>query len=200
MDTISSLLSGGTSIDERTLVFAVNECDVPFTIKHEGTAYLLEPQKRVALPYTAACLWFGDPRSRDRGGRENHRTYEMNRLRFKWGIHTDPVPDKVYDSPGCAAFPKVTVTDLEGAHIPTVIDDPEGVILARGGETPTTVTPAQMQAQMDALQAQMNAMLEQAPVVVPDAPVMAGVERPDGTMTKPAAKPSVKRGPKRDGT
>ena len=210
MDTYSTLLYDGTQIDDRTLVYATNTGPADLTIKHEGRVYTLPVGKSTPIPWTAMCLWFGDPRSRDRGGNDQGRTKELHRLKFKWGIHTDHVPDAPWQ-PGQIGFPRVEFTDLiDQAPIPTVISDPDGNALNAGPVDGGGITPEQMQAQIEALQTQLNQVLEQTPLAAPEAPSMVGVERPDGTVSMsddrpaaPAATPAkapAKRGPKRDGT
>ena len=200
MDTFSTLLYDSTQIDDRTLVYATNTGPVDITIRHEGRAYTLPVGQRITIPWTAMTLWFGDPLSRDRGGSENNRTKELHRLKFKWGIHTGPIPETPYGGPGTQGFPSVECTDLMDGAVPTVITDPSGTALDAGPGDANEVSPAQIQQQIEAMQQQLNRMLEQTPITVPDAPTMTGVDRPDGTKAHGAIKAPAKKGPKRDGT
>ena len=45
------------------VVVVTNNESLPFTIKYNKREYKLTPGHPVFLPFEAACLWFGDPRS-----------------------------------------------------------------------------------------------------------------------------------------
>lgn len=106
-----------------------NVGDAPFVIAYDGRNYKLEPQKDVFMPFEAAVLWFGDPRStntiqsvRNEKGTVAFipdRETEVRRLRVKYGnIGGDERFVQVH--------PDVEVYDVEGNRIKTVLDDPEG--------------------------------------------------------------------------
>lgn len=104
-------------------VYVINQDPYPHTFKWGGKKYVLEPEKKVPVPFEAMVLWAGDPRSADsmRSFREGasvsfipDRDSEVRRLTVKYGGDNDRV------------FPKLSFKDLDDNKITTVIDDPEG--------------------------------------------------------------------------
>lgn len=117
------------TVDNGDIVRAVNTGDLPFTIGWDSRQYKLEPGKDTFIPFEAACLWFGDPRSSNsiQSIKNQHgmvsfvpdRDSEVRRLRVKYG---NIGGDERFVDPG----PSVDLYDLEGNQITTVLDDPEG--------------------------------------------------------------------------
>src|SRR4051812_31898248 len=117
------------TVDNGDIVRAVNTGGAVFTIGWDSKQYKLEPGKDTFIPFEAACLWFGDPRSTNsiQSIKNQHgmvsfvpdRDSEVRRLRVKYG---NIGGDERYVDPG----PSVDLFDLEGNQITTVLDDPEG--------------------------------------------------------------------------
>lgn len=144
------------------IVRVVNKGDAPFTIGWDSRQYKLEPGADSFVPFEAACLWFGDPRSTNsiQSATNQHglvsfipdRDSEVRRLRVKYGNiggderFIDPAPD-------------VEVYDLSGEVIVTVLNDPEGenVTLA----APTVVDQSNLMATIQRQQAQIDLLLAQ---------------------------------------
>lgn len=143
------------------IVRVVNNGDQPFTIGWDSRQYRLEPGKDTFVPFEACCLWFGDPRSTNsiQSAKNQHgivsfipdRDSEIRRLRVKYGNiggderFVDPAPD-------------VTIYDLTGEQIVTVLDDPSGdsITVAQ----PTVVDQSNLIATIERQQAQINLLLE----------------------------------------
>ena len=88
--------------------------------------------KKMLIPFEAACIRFGDPRSGDKvasirepGGETTgwipDRKSEVARVRLLWGAHADNYPR--FDD---ISIPLVYVTDMELEPVTMVTDDPEG--------------------------------------------------------------------------
>lgn len=126
-----------TALDVGDVIRAVNRGETTVAIAWNNRPYKLEPGKDQFIPFEAACLWFGDPRStnsiqsvrNDQGivAFVPDRESEVRRLRVKYGnIGGDErfVQEK----------PTIELYDLEGNQIVTPLEDPLG-------ETVNVATP-----------------------------------------------------------
>ena len=99
------------------------------SIMWDSKPYLLQPGQDSFIPFEAAALWFGDPRSSEKvkSNRDNRglvgfipdRATEVRRLRTKYG--NEGGSDELVHM-----YPLVEVFSLEGDRITTVLDDPAG--------------------------------------------------------------------------
>lgn len=110
-----------------------NNGDDQLKVKYDGNVFNLPPKKEVVIPVAAAFLWFGDPRTtakiqllRNEQGKVNNmlpaRGTEVKRLRFKYG--GDAAGDETTFND--VVIPDVTLTDLDGEEVVTVLQDPLG--------------------------------------------------------------------------
>lgn len=144
------------------IVRVVNEGDQPFTIGWDSKQYKLEPGKDAFVPFEAACLWFGDPRSGNAVAslRNQHglvsfvpdRDTEVRRLRVKYG---NIGGDERFVDPA----PSVSVYDLEGDRITTVLDDPEGANVTVA--SPSVAEQSDLVALVQKQQRQIDLLLSQ---------------------------------------
>jgi len=114
------------------IVRIVNKGSAAFYIQWDSKVYTLEPEKDAFVPFEAACLWFGDPRSTGtiRSTRDNKglvgfvpdREAEVRRLRVKFG-------NLGGDERFVQNAPNIEVYDIQGTRIVTVLDDPEGKVV-----------------------------------------------------------------------
>ncbi len=119
-----------TGMEAGELVTATNVGSYPFTVEYASKKYVLAPNKSTRLPFEAACLWFGDPRSGPNVRAVRHesgmvewipdRSTEVRRLRLKYGNHFG-------DERGLDEAPSVDVETMDGDRIPTVIQYPDGI-------------------------------------------------------------------------
>lgn len=117
------------ALDDSDIVRVVNTADAPFTIMYDSKSYKLEPGQDSFIPFPAAALWFGDPRStgtlgsvvNERGLRSYipDRDTEVRRLRVKYD-------NQFGDENKIIRHPLVEVYALTGERITTVLDDPAG--------------------------------------------------------------------------
>lgn len=116
---------------------ATNLGSRPLTIGYNSRAYKLEPGKPTIIPWEAAVIWFGDPRSAEKAQRVFDdagnaigippRDSEVNRLRVKYGHQVGSVNDYLKNGGGNdTPVPKVELTTWDDQAITTVLDDPEG--------------------------------------------------------------------------
>lgn len=120
-----------------------NENTKPFKGKYERQVYVIDPGQTVTVPFSAAILWFGDPRSidtvqllRNEYGKVTNmlpsRPDEIKRLRFKHGgnLTGDESTFEETDDNGrtflMPHLPVVSVRTLDGDVITMVVSDPEG--------------------------------------------------------------------------
>lgn len=110
-----------------------NNADDIVKVKYDGNTFNLPPHKEVVIPVAAAYNWFGDPRTapkvqllRNEQGKVNNvlpsRVDEIKRLRFKYGGDCTGNEENLDG----VKIPDVTVTDLDGNEVVTVLKDPEG--------------------------------------------------------------------------
>ncbi len=117
-------------LEDGELVVAINRGVHPLTIMWANKGYVLTPDKNVRIPFEAACLWFGDPRSGALSRsvkRESgevvflpDRRGEVIRLRLKYG-------NLFGDERGFENVPDVRVETMDGEEIPTVLQYPDGI-------------------------------------------------------------------------
>jgi hypothetical protein len=101
----------------------------PLTLMWDSRPYLCEVGKETFVPFEAAMVAFGDPRSatnmatiRDQAGNVmfvSDRATEVRRLRTLYDNQVGPEGEILY-------APDAEVTDVEGEPITTVLTDPEG--------------------------------------------------------------------------
>lgn len=144
-------------LDDQFAVRIVNRDERRWKFGYANREYHLapagQPGDEAIVPYLAACLWFGDPRSvnLNTGKREQqYRDGEIQRLSVNYGLlddqffvefddgpvrHTSPViidanrqlEPRPYINGRHPNLPDVAVIDLrDGSEIATVIDDPTG--------------------------------------------------------------------------
>lgn len=127
--------------------------------------------KKAIVPFEAACLAFGDPRSGEKistirgpGGNATgwipDRTNEVARLRLAYGAHADRY-NKFDDIP----VPNVFVTDLNHEPIIIVLHDPLGdstnpVVQTESDRTALLDMLDRQQGQIDNLRAELGLELE----------------------------------------
>lgn len=140
-------------------VYIVNHDTTPHTFKWDRKKFLLEPNRRVPVPFEAVCLWTGDPRAsakmasvRTEGGDVMFvpdRETEVRRLKIKYGGEENFI------------FPNLSVTTLDDDPIVTVLEDLEGNTVNPAVQT---VTEASTQADavrlLQAQVARLTALLE----------------------------------------
>lgn len=94
----------------------------------------IDPGDRKLMTFDVVASAFGHPAARD-NGKDKGRTEMFRDLRTYWGWHegfdTDLAADQLHRDMGWTSWqekcPKFRVTTLEGAWIPMVLDDPEGI-------------------------------------------------------------------------
>ncbi len=126
----STPVSLPAGMEDGELVVAVNQGQQPITIMYASRNYVLAPEKPTRIPFEAACLWFGDPRSSDnvRALRRESgevvylpdRRGEIIRLRLKYG-------NLFGDERGFDSVPDVRCETMDGEEIPTVVAYPDGI-------------------------------------------------------------------------
>lgn len=118
------------------LVVVVLHEPTPFIMQWDSKRYVLKPETEAYVPFPAACLYFGDPRSSELViGPKNRRAFqawipdrrtEVRRLRALYGIlkgnvtTLDPCPE-TDNRP-----PRVTMRTLSGEELVPVVMDPFG--------------------------------------------------------------------------
>lgn len=122
------------------IVLVTNKSDVPMTKEFSGKRYVLYTDKETAIPFDAACLWFGDPRSdeliRNRMNDRGLVTYipdrasEIRRLRLYWGL-----PNGNESTFEGGWTPTVEVCTLERDMLPVVLSDPSGESITPSSQT-----------------------------------------------------------------
>lgn len=115
------------------IVRVVNRDDRPLTIGLGGRSYVLPPDKEVPVPFDAAVIAFGDPRSgenmasmRDETGVVYwipDRPTEVRRLRLKYGLETGN--ERTFEGTG-GRIPDVRIFTIDGEPVQFVINDPSG--------------------------------------------------------------------------
>lgn len=163
------------------VVVATNNESLPITIKYNKREYKLTPNVPVFIPFEAACLWYGDPRSvgdiKSYTGLDGlvafipDRATEVRRLRQKYGaVYGDDrqIAGSFKDDPdnpghpGDPIFiPDVTITTPEGDKLWMVVEDPFGdhaetAIVSVSSNQDMLAQLKRQQAQIDLLLAQMN--------------------------------------------
>lgn len=154
-------------------VRVVNQGSVPFVLTYDSRKYILRPQLDSFIPFEAACLYFGDPRSVDtsRSVRNSQgvvqwvpdRRGEINRLRLRYNNNIGP-GDEI------SGHPNVAVYDMGGQPISMVVHDPTGEnVAATRTQSPDLdpvvirATITQQQRLIDQLMVRLG-LLESAPV------------------------------------
>lgn len=129
-----------------------NKKDNLLKIKYNGQIYNLPSGREVVVPFEAAVLWFGDPRTidkvqllRDNNGKVQNmlpsRPDEIKRLRFKYGADLTGDESTFEETINgqrkpMENLPDVTVVDLDGNEITMVTSDPEGLYVLGGAVAP----------------------------------------------------------------
>jgi hypothetical protein len=113
------------------MVRVINKGPNPLTIKYNRIKYILEPEIEKVIPYEAAQVWFGDPRSAaeirtivtDDGMPQMiyPRRHEVRRLRAKYGNI-----EGIGDESEIQECPTIEMYNLDGERITTVLEDPHG--------------------------------------------------------------------------
>lgn len=144
------------------IVRVVNRGEDAFTIAWDNRQYRLNPSEDVFVPFEAAALWFGDPRSSDtiQSVRNEQglvafvpdRDSEVRRLRVKYG---NIGGDERFVHPA----PEVEVFTLSNVRITTPLDDPEGREV--NAATPTLADQDSLLEQVQRQQAQIDFLLQQ---------------------------------------
>lgn len=118
------------------LVVLTNESEKHLSFRWDGKVYGAPPGASVHLPFDVVRKEFGDPRSAaaartiiSEDGRERihvpSRASELARLSQWHGLSVR----QQTDNPSLTlndVVPRVSVTTVDGASVPTVVDDPEG--------------------------------------------------------------------------
>jgi hypothetical protein len=154
------------NLDSATYEFMYNS--IPYRVPANGEA---------SLPFEAAALWFGDPRSggaiastKDRQGLTGwvpDRDTEVRRLRVKYGIvggTETSFPEE--------QIPHVELYDIDGNRVMHALDDPTGENV--NVAVPTQAQQADLQSQVANLTKQVEALLAgsaTAQAAADDAPV-----------------------------
>lgn len=106
-------------------VYVINKESNPRTEMFSGRRYVLNPNEKIPVPWEAAVLWYGDPRSSE----------NIASLRDPLTDATSFIPDREsevrrlvvrYGGDEHARFPDVEILDLDGNNLYSVIEDPEG--------------------------------------------------------------------------
>lgn len=138
-------------IHHSTLCEVKNVGTAPVKVGYDNMVWVIKPQQTSTIPYFAACLMFGDPRSVDTDVNDpdkRHRTMEAARLDILYGTYSAPwYKDEPYTwkNPIDARpelereyvpladgrfihpnLPRVEVHFSDGERIVTVIEDPAG--------------------------------------------------------------------------
>lgn len=103
------------------IVRVVNEGSKPFVGKYDGEKFTIAPKSESLIPYGAMILWLGDPEARNIDERRRFRVAELNRLHIKYGAYED---EDLWE----ANRPRLKAHTLDGDLIPTVVEDPEGIL------------------------------------------------------------------------
>lgn len=125
-----------TTVQLGDIVKVVNHGNRPIKLKWDSREYPIAPRTEEFVPFEAAKLYFGDPRSTknvqsvrdDRGvvGFVSDRATEVRRLRLLWDHKFgEYIPGEV-NAFQSELIPRVEVFDLKGNKISTVLEDPEG--------------------------------------------------------------------------
>lgn len=148
------------------MVRVINKGPNPLTIKYNRMKYILEPDKEKFIPYEAAQLWFGDPRTTaeirtlvlEDGQKQMlyPRQYEVRRLRAKYGNL-----EGVGDETTIQDCPNVEMYNTEGERIYTVLEDPKGdttnpALISASDNATTQSLIRQQQKQIDILMAEVE--------------------------------------------
>ena len=165
--------------DQDSLLVTLDENAEKTTIRYDGRRYGLLPGVAVHVPFEAVRLHFGDPRSGESpitavsaDGRSKiqiaSRAQELQRLNTLWGVAAETLarnqeaqrtgkPSRPVEL--AKRVPKVTVTDVEGNPVRTVIDDPGGEA-AEPIEVPADDSAA-MSNRISTMQRQLDVLLKQ---------------------------------------
>jgi hypothetical protein len=145
------------ALADNDIVRVVNRGDAPYTIMYDSKPYKLMPGEDSFIPFSAACVWFGDPRStgqigavqNERGIRSYipDRDTEVRRLRAKYD-------NQFGDESTIIRHPVVEVYAVTGERITTVLDDPSGESV--NVATQTVTEQGNMVALIQAQQAQID--------------------------------------------
>ena len=188
------------------VVVVTNNESLPFTIKYNKREYKLTPGHPVFLPFEAACLWFGDPRSQ--GNIQSYtgtdglvafvpdRATEVRRLRMKWGMIYGPETtfEGYRDAHGKQGdqvhIPDVSVATPDGEKLWMVVEDPAGNHVEAA--TLTVSDTGDLLAQLRRQQAQINLLMEQ---ISGDTATLPTVSE-DGDLLPPADDDQLVKGAK----
>lgn len=147
-------------------VRAINKGEHELTIRYNRMKYKLEPEKERLIPWEAAQLWFGDPRtSAEMKFIENEdgskqmlypRQAEVRRLRAKYGNLEGQSDETIV--PNC---PTVEIYTGEGHRVVTVLEDPKGetsnpALISRADDTTTANLLKKQQKQIDMLMKELQ--------------------------------------------
>lgn len=112
---------------EGTMVYVINKGTDKRTFMYANRNYVLEPNKEIPVPFEAAALWFGDPRSSEtiaavRDEQTNSiqtwvpdRDSELRRLLVRYGGEDNArLPDDI------------VIMTMEGKELYSAAADPEG--------------------------------------------------------------------------
>lgn len=111
---------------EGTMVYVTNRGTDKRTFMYANRNYVLEPNKKIPVPFEAAALWFGDPRSSEtiaaiRDDNNNVQTWvpdrdsELRRLQVRYGGEDNArLPDDI------------VIETMEGDELYSAAQDPDG--------------------------------------------------------------------------
>lgn len=102
------------------VVRVTNDGDTDFNDMYASQPYSIPAGQDNFIPFDAVCLWLGDPRTRDLGPRDKHRTKEFHRVMQRTGAYDH---DKGWFDDH---RPQLTVHTTAGVMVPMVASDPYG--------------------------------------------------------------------------
>jgi hypothetical protein len=182
-------------------------------VRTRGVNWLeLSAGQSKVLRWDQAAAVFGFPQARDEGKRKN-RTDMHRQLRLMWGFHegydSETEALKGQYSSWEAKRPNFRVTTLDGAYIPMVLDDPEGLLpipnedgsmnpsAALGGGVDSSIKDqmlAKALAQIEELRAQVAGIAASRPIDTDDASLPQPPADETVTVDGPTAPPVRSRG------
>ncbi len=102
-------------------VKVTNVGDEDFTDSYANHKYTIKAGSDTFVPFDAACLWLGDPRTQDLGPRDKHRSDEFHRIAFRMGALEADREDFERVRPKLKVFSQDGQTEYR-----MVADDPDG--------------------------------------------------------------------------